>query len=146
MKKNRDNKKEIQKNRDESLENPTRLCKMKCIYVSSYYYVCFLILLYVSSYLLCVLILLYMCPYATTYVLMLLHVCPHTTMYVSSYNYMCPHTTIYVSSYYYVCVLILLYQFALDNNIPFLFSTQGPLKSVGPPKPANKNQVLVGGS
>ena len=108
------------------LENPTRLCVWNemHIYVSSYCYVCVLILL-------CVHIRLYMCPYTTIHVLILLHVCPHTT--------------ICVSSYYYTCVLILLYQFALDNNIPFLFSTQGPLKNVGPPKPANKNQVLVAG-
>ncbi len=79
------------------------------IYVSSYYYIC-------------VLILLYMCP-------LILHMCPHNTKYVSSYYYMCPHTTTcvlipcllalgiymcYVSAYHpssllgYICVLILL--------------------------------------
>ena len=56
------------------------------IYVSSYYYICVLILLYVSSY---------------------YYMCPHTTIYsVSSYFYVCvlilpymrPHTTICVSS------------------------------------------------
>ena len=52
------------------------------IYVSSYYYICVLILLYM---------------------------CPHTTICVLILPYMCPHTTIYVSSYYYICVLILLH-------------------------------------
>ena len=51
---------------------------------------------YVSSYcFLCVLIILYMRP--------------HTAMYACSYCCMCPHTAIYVSSYSYICVLILLY-------------------------------------
>ncbi len=94
------------------------------MYVSSYYYIC-------------VLILLYMCPHTAdvcwrllTYegVSGALQVCPHTTIYVSSYCYicvlillcMCPHTADVcwcmltyadvcvagVSSYYYVCVLI----------------------------------------
>jgi hypothetical protein len=59
------------------------------IYVSSYYYICVLILLYIYRL--------------------------HTAVYVSSYSYissvcilvyMCPHTTttIHVSSYYYICV------------------------------------------
>jgi hypothetical protein len=86
------------------------------IYVSSYDYICVLILL-------CVLIRLYMCPHTTIYVssyyyicvLIRLYMCPHTAicvlirLYVSSYCYMCPHTTIYVSSYDCICVLILLY-------------------------------------
>jgi hypothetical protein len=99
-----------------------------CVHVSSYYYICVLILLYMcphtttmyvsSCYYVCVLILLYMCPHTTIYVssyccicvlILLLYMCPHATMYVSSYYYMCPHTTIYVSSYYYICILILLY-------------------------------------
>ena len=82
-------------------------------YVSSYYYIC-------------VLILLYMCPHTTICVssyyyicvLILLHV--SSFYYVSSYSsyyYMCvlillcisPHTTIYLSSFYYICVLMLLY-------------------------------------
>ncbi len=75
--------------------------------ITSYYYICVLILLYVcphptiyvSSYY-CT------CPPNTTSVLILLYMCPHTK---------CPHTTIYVSSYhyvslhYYICVLTLLY-------------------------------------
>jgi hypothetical protein len=73
------------------------------IYVSSYYYMCVLILLYVSS-------------YCCICVLMLLHEFAHLSysaccgglLYVSSYYYICPHTTIYVSSHYYMCVLILL--------------------------------------
>ena len=99
----------------------------------SYYYICTII--YVSSYCyICVLILLYMCPHTAICVLILLFACPHTTIQVSSYYYicvrillhmcplssyyyicvlilvcMCPRTTIYVSSYYYICVLILLY-------------------------------------
>jgi hypothetical protein len=50
------------------------MCPHTTIYVSSYYYIC---------------------------VLILLHTCPHTTTYVSAYYYvashyyMCPHTTIY---------------------------------------------------
>ncbi len=59
------------------------------IFVSSYYYICVLILLYM---------------------------CPHATIFVSSYSYgcvlillrMCPHTPTDVSSYSYGCVLILL--------------------------------------
>jgi hypothetical protein len=66
------------------------MCPHTPIYVSSYSYICVLILLYM---------------------------CPHTPIYVSSYSYicvlillyMCPHTAIYVSSYCYICVLILLY-------------------------------------
>ncbi len=65
--------------------------------------------IYVSSYCyICVLILLCMCPhtaicvssYYYTFVLILLCMCPHTTIYVSAYYYK------YVSSYYYICVLI----------------------------------------
>jgi hypothetical protein len=74
------------------------------IYRSIPVYVCVLILS--SYYYICVLILLYMCP--------------HTAIYVSSYYYicvlillyMCPHTAIYMSSYCYICVLILLYMWA----------------------------------
>jgi hypothetical protein len=59
-------------------------CTLVCttIYVSSYCYICVLILLYMSR---------------------------HTTIYVSSYCYMCRHTAICVSSYCYICVLMLLY-------------------------------------
>jgi hypothetical protein len=68
------------------------MCPHTTIYVSSYYYIC-------------VLILLYMCP----------HMCPHTTIYVSSYYYMCPRTTKQAgpvdlpTNENYICVLILLY-------------------------------------
>jgi hypothetical protein len=97
------------------------------IYVSSYYYICVLILLYM---------------------------CPHTTIYVSSYSllcteflgfivqqtfklnffnvrilvllYMCPHTAIHVSLTCYVRVLILLY---ICPHTEFLgFITQTTLK------------------
>ena len=71
------------------------------IYVSSYYYICALILLcmcphtttYVSSYYyICVLILL-LCPHTTICVLILLYMFPHTTICVLILLYMCPHTT-----------------------------------------------------
>ena len=76
------------------------MCPRTAIYVSSYCYVC-------------VLVLLYMCPRTAIYVssycyiCVLLYVCPHTPIYVSSCSYicvlvllyMCPHTAIYVSSY-----------------------------------------------
>ena len=83
--------------------------------------------MYVSSYpYMCVLILLYMCAQlaeerrrravlksATNYIRLriLLYLCPHTTMCVSSYilPYVRPHTITSVPSYYYMCVLILLY-------------------------------------
>ncbi len=107
------------------------MCPHTAIYVSSYCYICVLILvlcmcphtsiMYVSSYCyICVLILPHLCPsYYYLCVVIVLSMCPHTTMmYVSSYCYicvrilllcMCPHTATYVSSYYYyVCVLILL--------------------------------------
>ncbi len=80
------------------------------IYVSSYYYICVLILLYVSSYYhIYVLILLYVSSYYYICVLILLYMCPHARRVRgesrrSSYY---THTTIYVSSYYYICVLIL---------------------------------------
>jgi hypothetical protein len=64
------------------------------IYVSSYYYICGLILLYVSSYYyICVLILLYVSSYY--------YICVVILLSVSSHYYMCPHTT------YYMCVLIM---------------------------------------
>jgi hypothetical protein len=54
------------------------VCPHTTMYVSSYYY-------------LCVLILLYMCPHTTMYVSSYYFTFPHTTLY------MCPHTTMYVS-------------------------------------------------
>jgi hypothetical protein len=112
------------------------------IYVSSYCYICVLILLYMSSY--C-----YVCAQLAVYdetievanilkeMLMdiktrrdvidrfgiQLYICPHTTIYVSSYCYisvrmllyMCPHTAIYLSACYYICVLTLLYVCPLTN-------------------------------
>jgi hypothetical protein len=103
------------------------MCPHTTIYVSSYCYICVLILLYGHTYSsirthmckcgnillhICVLILLYMCPHTTICVLIQLYLCPHTTIYLSSYYYIfvlillyiCPHTTIYLSSYYYTCV------------------------------------------
>ncbi len=108
------------------------------IYVSSYYYIC-VIILYVSSYLLCiqgfeeglstmrvgmrrsiiippVRVLLYVSSYYSDYCM-----CPHTTqtsicvLILLRLLYMCPHTTqttIHVSSYYsdyYICAPVLLY-------------------------------------
>jgi hypothetical protein len=73
------------------------ICPHTTIYVSSYYFICFLILLQ------CVVILLYMCPHTT--------MCPRTTKHVSS----CYHATtcvlmlLHESSCYNICVLILLY-------------------------------------
>jgi len=82
--------------------SPTTMCP-HAMHVSSYYYIC-------------VLILLYMCPHITVCVLIFLYMCPHITMYVSSY-----YSRICVSSYYsrvarsytpllssYICVLMLL--------------------------------------
>ncbi len=57
-----------------------------CLFSCCYTYVCPHTAMYVSSYCyICVLILLYMCP--------------HTAVYMSSYCYICPHTAIYLSSY-----------------------------------------------
>ncbi len=94
------------------------MCPHTTTYVSSYYYICVLVLLhmcphtttYVSSdYNICVLILQHMCLHTTICVLILQYMCPHTTICVLILLYMCPHTSIYVSSYYYICVLVLLY-------------------------------------
>ena len=72
------------------------------IHVSSYYYICDLILLCVSSYYNCV------CPHATSmYVFSHCYIC---VLHVSSHYYMCPHTATPVFSYYYfICALMLLY-------------------------------------
>jgi hypothetical protein len=83
------------------------LCVSSCYYVSSYYYICVLILLYILS---------------SSY-----HMCPHTTLYLSSYYYMGPHTTIYVSSYYYVCVLILLHMCPHTTDTRVQIQTQKAL-------------------
>jgi hypothetical protein len=64
--------------------------------VSSYCYICVLILLYVSSHY-------YMCPHTTTCVSSYYSVSSH--YYVSSSYYLYPHTTTYVSSYYSICKL-----------------------------------------
>ena len=66
-------------------------------YVSSYCYICVLILL---------------CPHTATCVLTLLYMCPHTATYVSWYCcacvlillHMCPRAAIHVSLYWYTCV------------------------------------------
>jgi hypothetical protein len=105
------------------------MCPHTTIYVSSYCYICVLILLYmcphtaiyVSSYFyICVLILLYMCPHTEnlepafgslqvppTSAICLLYVSSYYNICVLILLYMCPHTAIYVSSYCYICVLIL---------------------------------------
>ncbi len=64
------------------------MCPHTTIYVSTYYYICVLILRYVFSYY-------YMCPHA------------RRVRGESRRSYYYTHTTIYVSSYYYICVLIL---------------------------------------
>jgi hypothetical protein len=89
------------------------MCPHTAKYVSSYYYICVLMLLYMR--------LVQAAPrcrgvYAYICVRILLYTCPHTTIYVSSYYYICVlskqrlvaevYTLIYVSAY---CVLILLY-------------------------------------
>ncbi len=68
------------------------MCPHTAINVSSYYYIC-------------VLILLHMCPHTTICVSSYYYMCPHTTINVSSYYYLYPHTTINVSSYYYISKL-----------------------------------------
>jgi hypothetical protein len=76
------------------------MCPHTAIYVSSYCYVCVLILLCRK----CVALLLgtglYMCPLTAVCDLILLYMCPHTAIYVSSYcyirvlvlPYMCRHS------------------------------------------------------
>jgi hypothetical protein len=56
------------------------MCPHTAIYVSSYCYICVLILLYVSSY-----PALYVSSYCSICVLMLIYVNPHTALYLSSY-------------------------------------------------------------
>ena len=69
-------------------------------YMTSYYYVC-------------VLVLLYMCPHRARRAPVRRP--PHTTTCVSSYCCVCPHTTICMSSYYYICVILLLCVSAHDD-------------------------------
>ncbi len=93
------------------------------MYVSSYYYICVLILLYVCPHVAYMSMLSTLRPFRRS-CSMCVCMCPHSNTYVSSYyyisvlhnymcvviqQYMCPHTTIHASSYYYTCVLILLY-------------------------------------
>ena len=73
--------------------------------MSSYYYICVVILLYMCRHTtICVLILRYMrphsimCPHTTICVLILLYMCPHRIICVLMLLYMCPHTTMYVYS------------------------------------------------
>ncbi len=90
-------------------------------YVSSFAYICVLILLYICphtaicyrhaaytqrlrSYI-CVLIRIYMCPHTAIYVSSLQARGVHAT---ASLLYMCPHSPICVSSYCYISALILL--------------------------------------
>jgi hypothetical protein len=106
----------------------------RATYVSSYCYICVLILLYmcphtaiyVSSYCyICVLILRSRVAYVAraTYVLhmsyicvlILIYMCPHTAIYVSSYYYICV-------SYCYICVLILLSRVALVARATYVSS------------------------
>jgi hypothetical protein len=60
------------------------------VYVSSYYYLCVLILLSVSS-------------YYSVYVSSYYYLCPHTAMCLP-YYYKCVLILLYVSSFYYICV------------------------------------------
>jgi hypothetical protein len=84
------------------------VCTHTTIYVSSYSYICVLILLYMCPHSICI----YVSSYSTTYVSSF-DICV-LVLHVSSYYYMCPHTTTYVPSYYKICphtnmcVLILL--------------------------------------
>jgi hypothetical protein len=90
-------------------------------YVSSYYYICVLILLYLSSYY-------YICPHTTICVssyyyicvLILLYVCPQTLPILSPTQTLLVRacTAIYVSSNYYIRVHILLYVSAYLPQIP----------------------------
>ncbi len=76
------------------------VCPHTTIYVSSYYYVCVLIVLYMRS----------VCGGAgtTEHVLeLVLCICV---------LYICLHTAIYVSSFYYICVLILQYGHLLTRR------------------------------
>ena len=98
---------------------------MRAIYVSSYRYMCVLMLLYMCTQLaeerhrravlksptnhLSVRILLYFCPRTTTYAYTNVYVSHHTRLCVLILGYMCPHTNLCVSAYYYICVLILPY-------------------------------------
>jgi hypothetical protein len=92
------------------------------IYVSSYCYMCCLILNLCPHTTRCVFSyrnkcvpLLHVCPHAIIYVLIPLYMCPHSALYVFAYFYicvliplyMCPHSTMSLSSYCYICVLIL---------------------------------------
>jgi len=72
------------------------------IYVSSYSYICVLILSYMCPHTtICVSSYYYMC------VLILLYVCPHTNIYLSLYHYMCVLILVYVPHTLHICVLIL---------------------------------------
>jgi hypothetical protein len=57
------------------------MCPHTTIYVSSYYYICMKIHQRRIYYYICVLILLYMCRYYISSALVLLYMCPHTTIY-----------------------------------------------------------------
>ncbi len=88
------------------------MCPHTAMYVSSYCYVCVLILLHVCPH-----TAMYVSSYCYVCVLIQLRICPHTTMYVPSYCNvcvliqlcMCGHTTMYVPSYCNACVLIQIY-------------------------------------
>ena len=78
------------------------------MHVSSYCYMCVLVLLVMYR---------YMCPYSSVSALVLLCACPHTAigvlilLYICSQTaiHVCPHPAKYVPSSCYMCVLILKY-------------------------------------
>jgi hypothetical protein len=96
---------------------PTAQYVSSYCYMSSYYYVCVLILLYMCPHTnVCASSCCYVCPLDTICVLILLYKCPHTSIcvlllyvsayHLSSYCYICALLLLYVSSYHYICVLM----------------------------------------
>jgi hypothetical protein len=93
------------------------MCPHTAIYVSSYCYICVLILRYMCPHTATRVLILY--PYVSSYshatrclaicVLIPLYMCPNTAIYVSSYSRATRRLAIYVSPYPCICVLILLY-------------------------------------
>ena len=109
------------------------MCPHTVMDVSSYYFICVLILVYIhtgainvrtsricstlTSLISSVSSTKRMSRYATLYlssycyisVIILPYICPHTTLYLSSYYYICVIILLCVSSSYYMCVLMPLY-------------------------------------
>jgi hypothetical protein len=75
------------------------------MYVSSFYYVCFLLQLY-----LCPQTSIYVCPHATVYgTALLCDAGGQVSAAHTAVGVLCPHTSISMFSCYYICVLILVY-------------------------------------